>query len=158
MDDPSSNLGVLIVEVSRLMRRSFEKRCHAGHLTQAQARTLVYLARNEGLRQVELAELLEMQPITLARQIDHLEQLGIIERRADPTDRRAYRLYLMDAATGYLKTYLEQGKALREEAVRGLDSEQVATLMAALQVMRANLSAQSGSVTATAPLNGEASS
>ena len=158
MENPSSNLGLLIVEVSRLMRRSFERRCQAGQLTQAQARTLVYLARNEGLRQVELAELLEMQPITLARQIDHLEQLGIIERRADPSDRRAYRLYLLDAAAHHLETYVEQGKALREEALRGLDSEQIATLMTALQVMRANLSALAACPPVAASGNGECAS
>lgn len=89
--------GFLLSDVSRLMRRAFQSRLRDTDLTLAQARTLVHLSRREGLRQVELADLLEIQPINLARLIDQLTAKELVERRADPTDRRAYRLFLHPA-------------------------------------------------------------
>jgi DNA-binding MarR family transcriptional regulator len=90
--------GFLIADVARLMRRNFTRRIQALNLTQAECRALMHLARSEGLRQVDLAEILEVQPITLARLIDGLAAAGHVERRADPADRRAFRLFLTPAA------------------------------------------------------------
>jgi DNA-binding MarR family transcriptional regulator len=141
MNHHSPTVGFLIGEVSRLMRRAFERLCADGSLTLAQARTLLYLSRNEGINQAELADLLEVQPMTLARQIDQLEQLAIVERRADPNDRRAYRLYLLPAAATDLQTIREVGETLRAKAFKGMNADQIAALMDGLLVMRANLSA-----------------
>ena len=91
MQSLRDGLGFLLADVSRLMRREFAQRMggRLSSLTFAQARALVHLSRSEGLRQIELANLLEVQPITLARLIDQLDARGLVERRADPDDRRA---------------------------------------------------------------------
>jgi DNA-binding MarR family transcriptional regulator len=83
------NLCFLVVEVSRLMRREFYDRLEGSDLSQSQARALKHIAHNEGLKQRDLAELLEVQPITLARLVDQLEEMKLVERRPDPEDRRA---------------------------------------------------------------------
>lgn len=138
---PRDSLGFLLADVFRLLRRSFEQRIEGSSLTLAQARALVYLSRQEGCRQVELAELLEVQPITLARLIDALVQDGLVERRADPADRRAYRLYLTAAAAPHLAAVEQAATSIRSEALDGLDEQQVATLLLALQRMCDNLGA-----------------
>ena len=92
--DPDRSLGVLITDVARLMRRNFDRRLQSLGLTQAQWRAIVHVARSEGMSQVALAEALEAQPITIARLIDRMEGAGWIERRNDPLDRRAVKLYL----------------------------------------------------------------
>ncbi|MNF30232.1 Transcriptional regulator SlyA [compost metagenome] len=139
-----NRLGFLMADVFRLMRRTFECRLEGSTLTQAQARALVYLARQEGCRQVELAELLEVQPITLARLIDQLAQAGLVERRADPKDRRAYQLFLTPAATPHLQAIDQAASMVRTQALGGLDEEQIATLLFALGQMRDNLGAPRG--------------
>ncbi len=146
MNSPSSNIGMLIAEVSRLMRRAFESKRDAASLTLSQARTLLYLSRHEGINQVQLAELLEVQPITLARQIDQFEGLGLVARRADPQDRRAYRLFLLPASTDFLAEIRKTTAAVRAQAYRGLDKDEVETLSRCLQTIRSNL-------TATASIN-----
>ena len=134
-------LGFLLADVSRLMRRAFQQRLAGSELTLAQARTLVYIARHQGIRQVELAELLEIQPITLARLIDQLAANGLVERRSDPADRRAYQLFLTAAAAPQLDTIERVGEATRLAALRGLSDNEAAQVLAALRRMRDNLSA-----------------
>ncbi|MEM8843388.1 MAG: MarR family transcriptional regulator, partial [Pseudomonadota bacterium] len=92
--DPKANFGFLINDVSRMMRAWFDERAQALGLTRAQWRVLVHLAGREGLNQKGLAEILELDTVTLGRHIDRLERDGWLERRPDPTDRRAWRLYL----------------------------------------------------------------
>src|SRR6202158_5259542 len=89
----------LVHAVARLFGRRFNQRAllFLG-LTRAQCRTLGYLARNEGINQAGLADLLEIRPMTLGRQSDRMQEAGCIERRPDPTDRRARRLFLTDKA------------------------------------------------------------
>lgn len=133
------NLGFLIADVSRLLRRSFEQSLEGSTLTLAQARALVYVARREGCRQVELADLLEVQPITLARLIDQLVAAELVERRADPNDRRAYRLFLTAAAAPQLQAIEQTAALIRGQALAGLDDDQVAGMLAALRQVRSNL-------------------
>lgn len=133
------SLGALFMDITRMMRRAFQQRMEGSDLTLAQARVLVYVARREGLRQIELAEMLEVQPITLARLIDQLVEAGLVERRADPDDRRAYQIHLQAAATPHLQAIEQVMATLRSEALRGLDRQQVAALMDGLRVMRNNL-------------------
>src|SRR5262245_5949563 len=90
--------GFLLHDVARLLRRNFMRRIVDLDLTQAECRALMHLARNEGVRQVDLAETLEVQPITLARLVATLAAAGLVERRPDPEDRRAFRLVLTPAA------------------------------------------------------------
>src|ERR1044072_2882403 len=88
----------LINDVARLLRTHADQRARAFGMTRAQWAVLARLESNEGLKQSELAEMLDLQPITLTRLVDRLCAAGLIERRADPGDRRAKRLYLTPAA------------------------------------------------------------
>lgn len=135
-------LGFVLADVSRLMRREFEKRLQGSSLTLAQARALINVARHEGVRQVDLADLLEVQPITLARLIDQLVDAGLVERRPDPADRRAYQIYLTPAAAPQLEAIERVGAAIRADALVDLSAEQAADLLAALRKMRDRLSAR----------------
>lgn len=136
MPDSTDNVGFLVADVARLMRRAFQQRLEGRDLTYAQARALVWLARQQGLRQVDLAEQLEVQPITLARLIDQLTEAGLVERRADPADRRAYRLYLTRAAAPRIAEIRAIGDAIREDALAGLSRAESAQALAALRRMR----------------------
>lgn len=139
MSAPIEALGFLVADVARMMRRAVQARLGDDPLTYAQARALVYLSRQEGARQIDLAEQLEIQPITLARLVDHLAGAGLVERRADPVDRRAYRLYLTPAAAPRLEAILEVVAAVRAEALGGLDAGEAAQLVDSLLRVRANL-------------------
>ncbi|SNS83720.1 transcriptional regulator, MarR family [Noviherbaspirillum humi] len=125
-----------------MMRRAFERRLGRSSLTLAQARALLYLSRNEGLRQVELAAMLEVQPITLARLIDQLEAAGMVERLPDPDDRRAYKLYLTKAAAPHLAAINDVIRSIHADALRSLGRQQVDSLGATLGSMRENMGAQ----------------
>ena len=135
-------LGFLLADVSRLMRHTFQQRLEGSELTLAQARTLVRISRHQGIRQVELAELLEIQPITLARLIDQLAAGGLVERRNDPHDRRAYQLFLTAAAVPQLDAIHRVGEAIRIDALQGFSDDEAALVMVALRRMRDNLSAR----------------
>lgn len=133
------NLGFLLADISRLMLRAYRQRQQRSALTVAQARTLVHVARREGVRQVDLAETLEVQPITLARLIDQLARAGLVERRPDPTDRRAYRVHLTRAAVPHLSAIEEVAASIRADALRGLDAREATLVIDALQKIHANL-------------------
>ena len=133
------SLGFLISDVSRLMRRAFEQRLEGSSLTLAQARALIYVARHEGVRQVELAESLEVQPITLVRLLDQLAEAGLVERRADPGDRRAYQIFLTPAATPHLAAIEAVGEAMRVDILRDLSKQQYTQVESTLRTMRENL-------------------
>src|SRR6267142_5046072 len=114
MNNRRESLGFVLSDVARLIRRNFKQRLKDSCLTHGQARVLVHASRNEGIRQVELAEMLEVQPITLARLLDQLAKVGLIERRADPQDRRAYHIYLTRAATPHLAAIERVAKDVHE--------------------------------------------
>jgi DNA-binding MarR family transcriptional regulator len=136
--------GFLMMDVSRMLRRIFQKRMVGGELTLAQSRALVYIARNPGIRQVELAERLEVQPITLARLVDQLENCGLAERRPHPTDRRAYQLFETSKAEHYLEGMTEVLHQIGEDAFAGLSDEEMSALITGLQKIHRNLSRQQG--------------
>ena len=100
-------LGLLLNDLSRSMRRRFDRRARKLGLTRAQWHVLSVLRFQQGINQSSLAEALEIEPITLARHTDRLEGNGWVERRADPKDRRAWLLYLDDSVQSILKD-LEQ--------------------------------------------------
>lgn len=136
----SEPLGLLISDVSRLMRRRFDERARAIGLTRAQWRTLVVLSRNEGSNQGKLADLLDVEPITLCRMVDRLEEAGHVERRRDPADRRAWLIYLTGAAHPLLADIRVIADAVFEDAMAGLDEAAREKLYDALSVIRTNLS------------------
>ena len=136
----SEPLGLLISDVSRLMRRRFDERARVIGLTRAQWRTLVVLSRNEGSNQGKLAELLDVEPITLCRMVDRLEEAGHLERRRDPGDRRAWLIFLTDAAHPLLEDIRVIADAVFEDAMEGLDDAARERLYDALSVIRTNLS------------------
>lgn len=136
------SFGFLINDAARLMRRTFMQSVEDGSLTLARARALVHLARNEGIRQVALAELLEIQPMTLARLIDQLAAEGLVERRADPSDRRAHCLYLTASAGPQLDTIAQIGAATYALALEGIDEAEREIVMAVLRRVRQNLAAR----------------
>src|SRR5258705_7043158 len=120
------SLGFMLADVARLMRRDFKQRLKDSWLTHAQARVLVHTSRNEGIRQIELAEMLEVQPITLARLLDQLAEVGLIERRPDPKDRRAHHVYLTDAATPHLASIERVARTIHKAAMRCATEKQAA--------------------------------
>jgi len=137
--DPTRNFGFLVHEVARLLRRNFDRRVSDLGLTQAQWRTLAYLSRHEGMNQSALAELLEIKPITLARLLDRLEQAGWIERRSDPADRRAFRLYLTEAAQPLLVDMERLASKTRRDALAGLSRAEQSQVLDLLGTLKKNL-------------------
>src|ERR1044071_1091741 len=95
MDDLNRNLGFLLHDVARLMRKRFEQNARDLGLTRSQCQVLAHLARNEGIHQGALAELLEIEPITLTRILDRLEEGGLVERLRHPQERRTLRRVLL---------------------------------------------------------------
>jgi DNA-binding MarR family transcriptional regulator len=135
----SDSLGFLLSDVSRLMRKRFDERARLFGATRAQWKTLFILSRNEGINQGGLAELLEVEPITLCRMIDRLEEAGLVERRRDPADRRAWRIFLTDAAQPVLVELRAYADEMMEAALTGLNENDRAALRQSLDTIRSNL-------------------
>jgi MarR family transcriptional regulator, transcriptional regulator for hemolysin len=138
--DPERSIGYVLFETARLMSKRFDQ--HARHLglTRAQCQVLSRLAVNEGINQAGLAELLELEPISLARLLDRMELTDWIERRADPADRRAHRLYMTEKAKPLFDSILAVAYDVRMEALSGLSEDDRDRLLGMLQHVRANLS------------------
>jgi len=134
------SFGFLLHDIARLMRKRYEQRGRPLGLTRAQAQVLAHLQRHEGINQSGLAEVLEVEPITLARLIDRMEEAGLVERRDDPADRRAHRLFLTARAAPLLEQSRAVGDAVRSEAFHGIADDEREHLVDALLRVRANLS------------------
>src|SRR5919202_6226465 len=136
-------LGFLVHDVARLLRKRLEQRARAAGigLTRAQWQTLAYLARSEGMNQVTLAQMLDIEPITLVRLIDRLEGLGLVERRPDPRDRRQRNLFLTRKAWPELARIKALGAEVREEALAGVGAAECERLMDSLARVKGNLQA-----------------
>jgi len=139
MSDPNPTVGFLLHDVARLMRKRFEQRARSAGLTSAQWQAIVHLSKCEGINQAGLAELLEVEPITLVRMLDRLAERGLIERRQHPTDRRIWQLFLRDAARPLVGALQRIGEATRAEALAGLTDDERARLAGALTTMKTNL-------------------
>lgn len=118
--------------------RRFEQRAGALGMTLPQCRALVYLAMHEGLSQVRLAELTDIEPMTLVRILDRMETDGWLERRIDPADRRARRLHLKAKAKPLVDTIWNLADLTREEAFFGMSKKQAGGLIASLDRVRSN--------------------
>jgi len=147
---PSRTLGFVLNDVARLMRKRFEQRARAAALglTRAQAAVLAHLARQEGINQAQLAQHLELEPITLARLLDRLQAAGLVERRPDPKDRRAHLLYLTKAAYPLLDRIFALAAEVREDALAGVAEADRGRLLDLLIEMKANLIAVAAAVEA----------
>jgi DNA-binding MarR family transcriptional regulator len=139
--DPDRSIGFLINDVARLLRRNFNRRVQSLGLTQAQWRAVAHLSRNEGMTQVELADLLEIQPITLTRLVDRMEAAGWVERRNHPLDRRAVQLYLAPKCAPILEQMHELATETIALAVAGLSTADQKRMLEDLQHMKRNLAA-----------------
>lgn len=136
----SDSLGFLLADVTRLLRRRFDERARTIGVTRPQWRVLTTLSRNEGQNQGRLAELIDVEPITLCRMVDRLADAGLVERRPDPNDRRAWRLYLTDAAGPILAQLRAHGEELSAEMSAGLADDEIDRLRAMLERIHENLS------------------
>jgi DNA-binding MarR family transcriptional regulator len=135
----SPTLGFLLQEVARLLRRRFEQNARGSGLTRSQWQVLTYLAKNEGINQAGLAELIEIEPITLGRIADKLETLMFIKRNPHPTDRRRRLLHLMPAARSRLEQAGEYGEVTHREALAGVSETDRQHLLKTLQALKENL-------------------
>ena len=138
------SFGFLLHDLARLVRKRYEQRARPLGLTRAQWQVLAYLQRHEGINQSGLAELLEIEPITIARLLDRMAEAGLVERRADPADRRARRLFLTERARPVLERGRALGDEVRAEAFAGLDAVERENLIDMLLRVRGNLSDKRG--------------
>ena len=134
------NLAMLVRDTGRVFAKKFDQRVRRLGVTLAQCRVLGQLSRNEGLSQAELADLLEVEPITLARLIDRMEAAGWVQRRADPSDRRVYRLFLSEKVKPLLTEIVAVSAEVNAEALAGIPPAEAELLFSLLNRVYANLS------------------
>jgi MarR family transcriptional regulator for hemolysin len=132
--------GFVLHDVARLLRKRFDQRARALGLTRAQWQVLAHLARNEGTSQSALADILDIENITLGRLVDRLEDAGWVERRVCGDDRRVRRLHLTEKAKPILGRMRALGEETRSEALSGLTPEEQAALLMMLRHVRTTLS------------------
>jgi DNA-binding MarR family transcriptional regulator len=130
----------LLPDVARLLRRAFDERARSIGVTRPQWRVLITLDRNESINQGGLADLLEVEPITLCRMVDRLQEAGLVERRPSPADRRVWQLFLTDKSRPLLKQLRGVATELLKEAMAGISQAEQDQLDATLERVRANLS------------------
>jgi MarR family transcriptional regulator, transcriptional regulator for hemolysin len=139
VETPQRTLGFLLHDVARLLRKRFEQNARDLGLTRSQWQVLAHLAQNEGIHQGALAELLEVEPITLVRILDRLQSANLIERRPHPTDRRIWLLHLRPEARPILARIRKIGAETRAEALEGVAEPDRERLIEILSTMKANL-------------------
>jgi DNA-binding MarR family transcriptional regulator len=129
-----------IAETAHALRKAFDRRAAGMGVTRAQWKVLFRLERQPNLRQIELADMLDVEPITLSRIIDRLEEAGLVERAADPADRRAWRLHV----TGKSKPLVERLRRVADEmiaeAFAGTDPKDIEITRQVLARVRENAS------------------
>ncbi|MBB6246923.1 MarR family transcriptional regulator [Rhodanobacter sp. A1T4] len=133
------SFGYLLNDVTLLIRKHFDRRAVKFGLTRAQWRAVKVLYHREGLRQTELAEFLEMEPIAVGRVIDRLQAAGFVERRPDPKDRRAWRLHTTEQARGVVDDMEVIGRGLRKDATRNIDYDELQQALAVITRIKDNL-------------------
>jgi MarR family transcriptional regulator for hemolysin len=126
-------------DVGRMLRTYADHKAGQLGITRAQWVVLARLDRFEGLKQAELAEMLDLQPISLTRLLDRLCENGLIERRSDPNDRRAKRLFLTPAARPLLERLADLGEDMMAAALAGVSAETVELMVGQLAIVKENL-------------------
>jgi len=135
-----SKFGFLSYEISHVIRQRFNKQAEPIGFTHAQWRALVHLSENENCRQIDLAEILEIKPITLTRQIDLLEEAGLVRRNKNTDDRRAYRLELMPKAQPVMQELWKIADAVEAEVLSALTLDERKLMTALLERIKMGLS------------------
>lgn len=133
------NVAAQLADAARLIRRSFDARARGIGVTRPQWQVLVVLRRNEGINQGGLADILEVEPITVCRMVDRLQESGLVERRPDPADRRSWRLHLTGKAHDLLETLRPLADETIEIALEGIDEADRRKLTELLERIRQNL-------------------
>lgn len=134
-----SNFAFDVSETAQALRRAFDRRAASLGVTRAQWRVLARLSRQDDMRQVELAEALDIEPITLCRMIDRLAEAGLVERRPDERDRRAWRLHLTQAAGPIVERLRALADEFLAEALAGVGEAEQAAVRNILARVRANV-------------------
>lgn len=142
MRSMTPNIGYLLSDNSRQLRRLFDERVRGLGLTAAQARLLLSLDKFPDSNQAFYADRIEVEPITLTRLVDRMEDAGWIERKPDPTDRRARILHLTEKAQDIVVPLRRIVEALVEDILEGIDEGDRVRLAALLETIGANLSNQ----------------
>jgi len=137
--DERASVGFLLHDVSQLVRYRFDARARTIGVTRPQWRALFNLAHDPGLNQAELADRLEVERITLCRMVDRLEDAGLVERRADPGDRRVWRLHLLPAAHAVVDRLTAIGVEIENEILTHIGEEDKHRLVACLNQLRDGL-------------------
>ncbi len=135
------NFGFLVHDVSRLIKRRFDRKARQTGLpiTRRQAAVMLYIARNEGVSQTEVATWLDLEPIALVRMLDKLHEEGLVERRAHPTDRRVRTLWLTPTARPVVTQIVAINMAIREETFAGMPPHARDTVIDILDGIKGNL-------------------
>ena len=135
----NENLGFLISDVGRLLRRRFDADASTLGVTRAQWRVLLSLSREEGIKQASLAERLEVEPISLCRMVDRLAEASLVERRRDPNDRRAWLIYLKEPARPLIDQLRDVGAGVSAAATGNLSADEIEQLGHLLNKVRDGL-------------------
>lgn len=140
--DPDA-LGFVLIDVARMLRSAFERRIATAGLglTPGEARTLVRIATLEGSRQLDIAQRMGIEPMTLSTYLDRLQSLGFIERRPDPSDRRAKLIYTTEAAGDLIGNIRDEQIELMQHVTSGIGEQDLEAMREKLKRLRANLSA-----------------
>ncbi len=136
--NPLRTFGFLLKVTSRLYVERFEQRAGVLGLTLPQCKVLVYLAEREGISQAQLAELTDLEPMTLVRTLDCLESHGFLERRNDPADRRARRLYLKPKGKPLVDDIWHLVALTRREAFAGIPKKHADLMIELLEKIQSN--------------------
>src|ERR1700716_58255 len=139
MDDRLRNFGFLLKDLSHRYVQRFEVRARAISLTLPQCKALVRLEKNQGVSQARLAELAEIEPMTMVRILDRMEADGLLERRPDPADRRARCLYLTRKAKPLLDKIWRLSELSRAETFAGINRQEREAFMDLLERMQSNV-------------------
>ncbi|MHB8744478.1 MAG: MarR family winged helix-turn-helix transcriptional regulator [Sulfuricaulis sp.] len=138
--DRLRNFGFLLKEVSRRYVLRFEQRAHEMSLTLPPCKVLAYLERHEGISQAKLADLTSIEPMAMVRILDHMEADGLVERRLDPVDRRARRLYLTPKSKPALNEIWRLSALTRSETFSGIGQSERDVFLDVLERLHSNLS------------------
>lgn len=133
------NFAYEVAKTANALRRAFDRRAAEVGVTRAQWRVLAWLGREDGIRQVDLADGLDVEPITLCRMIDRLAEAGLVERRRDEGDRRAWRIHLTPAAGPVIEHLRGLAAEFLEEALEGVSETDQARVRSVLARVRTNL-------------------
>lgn len=135
----SSAFGTALVDVTRLLRREFDRRAAHLGLTRVQWRVLKRVGQDQGMTQAELADKLELDPIAIGRVVDRLQKAGFVERCRDPADRRCWRLHLAPGSAMVMDGVERISRELREAVLGHVPPQDMATTLRVLDAVKDNL-------------------